>query len=115
MVNMKLSEEKQKDMKSETVLGGAEYPYGLQITLDNDSLLKLGIEELPDITSSIVIHAVAKVTSISINRNEDKENKQVALQITDMEIGRIKKDTRMEDKFYKQKDDERPVNYVEGF
>lgn len=116
MVNMKLSEEKQKDMKSETALGGADYPYGLQITLDNDSLLKLGIEELPDITSSIVIHAIAKVTAISINKNE-KENKQVALQITDMEIGGIKKDDRMENKFYKKEDssDGRPKNYIEGF
>ena len=65
-----------------------EYPYGLRIRLENDDLEKLGIANLPDVGTSMKIHADATVQSVSSNQTKGDEGskKCVELQITGMQI-----------------------------
>lgn len=68
--------------------GDDAYPYGLRLDLNNDSLEKLGIDELPDSGETLKLVAEVKVESTSerSERNGDK-NRSVGLQITKMKLG----------------------------
>jgi hypothetical protein len=84
MVNMK-STEKPDDERTE--LEKPEYPYGLCIELDEESLGKLGVTELPKVGATMTITAKVFVKTTSAYTNMDEgEEKRVQLQITDMEI-----------------------------
>jgi len=62
MVDMAQSAEE----ASESMVGGATpYPYGLCITLDEDSLGKLGFSEPPPVGTVLTIQAVVKVSAAS--------------------------------------------------
>lgn len=66
---------------------GPRYPWGLQITLDDGSLEKLGITDLPPVGTVLMIQARAEVTGTRSSQQQagDKEQR-VEMQITDMEI-----------------------------
>ena len=86
-----------KDMKrtraeikeaSQPMASQPEYPWGLCITLDNDSLDKLDIDELPKVGGRITIVAVARVTSVSARTDEGGDDSRcVSLQIERMRLG----------------------------
>jgi hypothetical protein len=65
-----------------------KYPWGLCINLDEDALKKLGIDELPDVGSTVSIVAKAEVQSASESQYQgDKEKRMsLSLQITDMGV-----------------------------
>lgn len=70
------------------------YPYGLRISLDDDSLTKLGITELPKVGSPMHVLAVVEIVSTSdYESKEGGERKSLELQITDMALGAPKKPT----------------------
>lgn len=62
---------------------GSSYPYGLSITLDNDTLKKLGVD-LDDYTveQALTLVAKVKVTSIRSESSSSYESAAVGLQIT---------------------------------
>lgn len=86
MINMKQSR------KGETLLAEArqddtpEYPYGLRVGLDSESLDKLGVTELPTIGTTMTLMAKVEVVSVSQYESDDGKNRDVSLQITDMEL-----------------------------
>ena len=63
-----------------------DYPWGLEIRLEKESLDKLGIKQMPVVGEIININALCKVTacSQSVNDSEgsENENRCVTLQIT---------------------------------
>lgn len=64
-----------------------EYPWGLRITLNNEELLKLGI----DVTSftvgeTIGLTAKAKVTDLSSSEDDHGARQNISLQITSLAI-----------------------------
>lgn len=64
------------------------YPWGTRIDLDNDTLEKLGIDELPAVGSKMTMEA--KVTVIGSRQSASTgsgESRSLELQITDMELG----------------------------
>jgi Major coat protein-like len=69
-----------------------QYPYGCCISLENDTLKKLGLDgDLPAVGDVIEFMATAKVTSASMNERVDESGKpetccRVELQITDMDV-----------------------------
>lgn len=63
---------------------GPEYPYGLRIHLDHESMKKAGMEELPEIGKEIYLRAKAHVSSASSDKRKDGEERRVELQITHM-------------------------------
>lgn len=99
-----------KDMKlaarakeGETMLGAdaaepdrPEYPYGLRINLDNETLTKLGMTELPEIDQEFKITALACVVSVSQhdNKGSDKPDRSVDLQIEMMDLLRASEETK---------------------
>jgi len=69
------------------------YPWGLSLSLDNDSLEKLGLTELPALGAETMLVARVKVTSVSSNESEHGASKNVSLQITAMALGKQRKET----------------------
>lgn len=71
---------------------GPMYPYGLCISLEDDTLKKLGLDgDMPGVGDIIQFNAIAKVTSVSENEREATDGtksqcRRVELQITDMGI-----------------------------
>lgn len=64
------------------------YPYGLRLTLNEDSLAKLGITDLPAVGTAMVLTAKVTVSSASESEHEgEKKHRDISLQITDMDLG----------------------------
>lgn len=83
------------DMPMATAAGkisGAKYPYGLCISLDDETLKKLGLDgDMPSVGEVIAIQAMARVTNAGKNEREGTDGatqvcRHVELQITDMAV-----------------------------
>ncbi|MGL5117580.1 MAG: capsid staple protein [Beijerinckiaceae bacterium] len=61
----------------------AAYPCGTRITLDADSIKKLGIQKMPAVGSQIMFEAKAEVVGIS----QSGDGKRIELQIVAMDMG----------------------------
>lgn len=67
-----------KEVKEHT----PEYPYGLKLNLDHESIKKLGMEKMPEMGKYMMLHAKVEVTDI----HESEGHKSLGLQITDMSL-----------------------------
>lgn len=68
-----------------------EYPYELRLSLSDKTMAKLGIdpeEAVGGVGGMVMIHAMARITSASINQREGEEEPcaRVELQIEEMAI-----------------------------
>lgn len=99
MVNMKKSEDKSPAIEAMGEIEPPEYPCGLCITLNEDSISKLGLSDLPGIGEKINIKAMCEVTSVSqYDSKGGKKERTLSLQITDMEV--VKKKEVSAEAFY---------------
>ncbi|MBD9249483.1 MAG: hypothetical protein EGS01_02225 [Cronobacter sakazakii] len=82
LVNLKNGTDTYQDESGETKTRD-DYPWGLRLNLDNDTLKKLGVS-MPAVGTEIMItaRAVVKATSTREDGNEKYQNADV--QITDM-------------------------------
>jgi len=85
MVSMKRTKAEQKD-DNDISMGSSPYPWGLQISLDEAALKKLGFKELPDAGELCQITAVGKVTSVSSTAQEKNPVRRMEIQITDLNV-----------------------------
>lgn len=90
-VDMKLPKDKRKEMAAPVATGsaseGPKYPWGLQLRLENESLDKLGIKELPEVGKECKVMGVAKVVSVEKRDQEGgKTSRHVELQITKLAL-----------------------------
>lgn len=87
-----------------------QYPWGLRITLNNDTLQKLGVnsKNLPSVGDVVSVMGMAKVCSVSTHTADDGDESTVELQITDIGLAPPKRDESSELKsaFYPEKDGE---------
>lgn len=85
---MKITKEDRKDQekKYEMPITDETYPYGLQVNLEEMSIKKLGMEELPEVGKEMILVAKVDVTSVSNRKDNFRQNRNVSLQITDMEL-----------------------------
>lgn len=60
----------------------ASYPYGTRITLEAETIKKLGIQKLPTVGGQLVFKAKARVIGVS----QSDDGKRIELQITDMDM-----------------------------
>ena len=87
MINMKTSEKRSATLLADSVEADTpEYPYGLRINLDDDSLKKLGITELPEVGTTMTLQAQVEVVSVSQHESDNGKHRDMSLQITDMEL-----------------------------
>src|SRR3972149_1905604 len=86
LTDMKLPKTKQKETVS-PVVSKQEYPWGLQINLDDAALTKLGIKELPEVGIECMLHGTGKVTRVSQSASErDKGSRNVEIQLTKLAL-----------------------------
>lgn len=102
MVNMKLDPKAQQEMArpSSVATDAPIYPYGLSITLDNDSIekLKLGI---PKVGQTLKLEAKVQVTGCSSHKTAGNESyTSVTLQITDMDLEGLRAKKPIADRLY---------------
>ena len=88
LVSMKVTKSEAKEKRMETSISEEpEYPWGLNIRLDNDSLDKLKVDNLPEVGKEIMVMAKCVVSDVSQNQSLDGEKRRnVSLQITDMAL-----------------------------
>lgn len=91
LVNMKMSAEEAKEetgLLGSDIADAPEYPYGLTLTLCDESMQKLGMATLPVVGTKMMITAMVTVTGTRANSTQGGDDEQSTdLQITDMQIG----------------------------
>ena len=90
MQSMKLTDTEKKDASTGVISSApaSEYPWGLNIHLDESSLQKLGMKKLPAVGDVMDVSAKIKIVSVGSHEVEGQApNRSVDMQITDMEIG----------------------------
>jgi hypothetical protein len=93
LVSMKKSKAEVKKEKSGSCCGpigydSDAYPYGLRLDINDDSLDKLGMDDLPKVGKTVKIVAEAEVQSASESTSASgKSHRSVGLQITKMKVG----------------------------
>ena len=86
LVSMKRSpEEIKKDDVAEVAPDKDQYPWGLEVRLENESLEKLKFAPT-EIGGQVQITAIAIVETVSADLRENETRKNVTLQITDMAL-----------------------------
>ncbi len=86
--SMKVTKSEAKKEFESVSVDTPEYPYGLRIDLNNESLEKLGIADLPKVGEKMTVLAKVEVRSSSQSSyKEGEDRKNVSLQITDMSVG----------------------------
>lgn len=85
LVNLKTGTDSFQDEKGETHVRD-DYPWGLCISLDNETLNKLGVTT-PPVGGVVTITANAIVKSTSERQDDDGTYRRAELQITDMALG----------------------------
>jgi len=87
LVDMKKTKKAITEQRSISV-NEPEYPFGLNVDLDTESLEKLGIKENPKSGEKMTLLAKVEVTSESKNTSlKGKDRRRVSLQITEMALG----------------------------
>ena len=87
MINMKMSAEESAEQLGGVAESREQYPYGLCLSLDDESMSKLGLEATLAVGTVIRIVADCRVVTTSQRADENKESESsMSLQITDMEI-----------------------------
>lgn len=87
LVSVKISKAERKKMSEPSSLAEGDqplYPWGLSISLDTETLTKMGIDTLPDVGESYMLIAKVDVTNVSSNESEGGKSRSVGLQITDL-------------------------------
>jgi hypothetical protein len=101
MVSMALSKKEAKDeAPCEIPADQPRYPYGTSLYLDEDSLKKLGMEEMPSVGTEFPIMALAKVTGTSERETQDGSRKTLDIQLIKMGVGGDEKPTGAAKKLY---------------
>lgn len=86
LINMELSAAEAKQEVS-TEAEAPKYPWGLCISLDNESLKKLSLDKLPEIGAKMRVIAEVEVSAVRAYASQDREAEtSVDLQITDMTL-----------------------------
>ena len=93
LINMQQTAEEAKEYADPKPADAPKYPWGLCITLNDDSLEKLGVAALPAVDTEVTIIAKAMVSRTSEYQTQGGESERsLDLQITDMQLGGLDAD-----------------------
>lgn len=88
LVSMKRTKKDRKKHNSEHAIGDeSKFPFGLSISLDDESLEKLGIKTLPKVGEAMIVAGVGKVESVSERSTARNSSRNVTIQLERMEVG----------------------------
>lgn len=87
LVNLKTGTDSYQDESGETVTRD-DYPWGLCITLNNDTLNKLKAQP-QGVGTEVMITAKAVIRGMSVRESDEGANRSADLQITDMAIAPV--------------------------
>lgn len=86
MKNLKLPKEKSNESGLEVTSSSSEYPYGLLLRLDNETMKMLGISVSSyKIGDTVTVSAKGKVVEMSERESENDSYKSLEIQITHMD------------------------------
>ncbi len=87
LVNMKRSKQEIKEQSKPVGVGVNEYPYGLQLNLDDDEIDKLPGTETLQVDDYVVIKAIGKVTRVASNDiSGGDKRRDLGIQIEKLDI-----------------------------
>lgn len=87
LVNMKRTPPPVPQEPASVMTEGPRYPWGLAVNLDEESLQKLGVANLPDVENEMILVGRVKVTRTQSSQDEGgKRHRSMELQITDMAL-----------------------------
>lgn len=93
LINMQQSAEEVKEYTQPKPEDAPKYPWGLCITLNDDSLERLGVTALPAVDAEVTIVAKATVSRTSEYQTQGGESERSCdLQITDMQVEGLEAD-----------------------
>jgi hypothetical protein len=111
--SMKIDSKKEAYESSKPVLSlggeGPEYPSGLCLYIDHETLEKLNFKNLPSVGEKFHLKGFAMVKSVSMNKSENgSEDKNVSFQITNLAMHTIEEES-MERSLYGEADKARVI------
>ena len=87
LVNMRLSKKEAKEEFEPKADDRPRFPHGLTIRLDDDSLKKLGITELPAVGDEMIVAGIGKIESSHENSRQSGIDRSVSIQLEKLAIG----------------------------
>jgi len=102
MVDMKLSPKERKEAE-EPSIESPKYPWGLQLSLDEEQISKLKLDKALGVGESVSLRAVATVSSVSSHESVESSkgaSEHVSIQITALEVQVEKSDAEKASKLY---------------
>jgi hypothetical protein len=93
LIDMKITkaERKANEPKPCSDGDGPIYPWGLRLDLNNDTLKKLGMKDLPKVGADMIVTARACVVGVRSSERENHEDRSVELQIEKLSVERAGK------------------------
>jgi len=89
--NMKLAPQERGTVCAEIKPEEPRYPYGLSLHLEEDSMEKLGLDDLPAVGTVLLLKARVKVESVSVREHSGSDKtRNMGLQITAKDLGEDK-------------------------
>lgn len=88
MIDMALTPEEKVEMAGYSPVNSVpDYSYGLCLSLCDEDLEKLGLDDDVSVGDVLQIYALAKVTSVSERETNGEADRRVELQITNLGLG----------------------------
>lgn len=91
LVSVEMSKEEAKEYGGAVPASDAnlpKYPWGLCLELNDDTMAKLGMTELPKVDATMLIEARVVVTSVGSSKQQGgDEEMRCSLQITELAVG----------------------------
>ena len=95
LVSMKLSPKEQRDQDKCCDVTPREYPWGLQLSLDADTLDRLDLGELK-VGEEVLVSAIATVKSVRSFEDDDTDGVDTSMELQITDLGVAKKTSRAE-------------------
>lgn len=81
---------------------GDDYPYGLKLELDNETITKLGLGDM-DADETVMIMAEGFVANDTVNKRDGKTVRNVTIQISKLAIDQAEEDDDASETLYGEK------------
>ncbi len=93
LTSMERTRSEIKGDRAEVADEGPQFPFGLTLHLDDESIDKLGAKELPEVGTDLFLYAKVEVTEVTQHARSDGESPRrgISLQVKAMKL--VKKET----------------------